>query len=320
MLIVCPNCASSYGVDMASLRPAKGRTRQVRCSRCGFVWRAELSPAEKLMVVADAVLPVRRAMLAAAQAAADAARSTLPHLRRATTILAEELATAGARPDPAPISGVAAPPKPPMTKRLRAAWSGAVEGVAAMPIKVLASLARWRPSWRVSWRPSFRLSWPAMPSWSIASLLFSLKTWRPSPSHLLVLGLALTDAAIINCRGDIVWAMPQTDPFFAALGLPVRPAGIQLERLTTAAERHDGEPVLIVKGEIGNNASKAQDVPDLVFAIRNAERQEIYSWTAAPARRALSGGETLLFQSELALPPADTREVVVRFLDRDNSL
>jgi len=298
MLIVCPNCASSYGVDMASLRPARGRTRQVRCSRCGFVWRAELSPAEKLMVVADAVLPVRRAMLAAAQAAADTARSTLPHLRRATTILAEELATAGARPDPAPISGVAAPPKPPMTKPLRAAWSGAVEGVAAMPIKVLAGLARWRPSWRGSWRPS----------------------WRTSPSYLLVLGLALTDAAIINCRGDIVWAMPQTDPFFAALGLPVRPPGIQLERLTTAAERHDGEPVLIVKGEIGNNASKAQDVPDLVFAIRNAERQEIYSWTAAPARRALSSGETLLFQSELALPPADTREVVVRFLDRDNSL
>jgi hypothetical protein len=157
---------------------------------------------------------------------------------------------------------------------------------------------------------------------SISLLLFSLRSWRPSASrlHFLVLGLALIDAAIINCRTDIVWAMPQTGSFFAAVGLAVRPPGIQLERLTTTAERHDGEPVLIVKGEIGNSASKAEDVPDLVFAIRNAERQEIYSWTAAPARRALSGGETLLFQSELALPPADTREVVVRFLDRDNSL
>jgi hypothetical protein len=157
---------------------------------------------------------------------------------------------------------------------------------------------------------------------SISLLLFSLRSWRPSASrlHFLVLGLALTDTAIINCRADIVWAMPQTGSFFAAVGLAVRPPGIQLERLTTTAERHDGEPVLIVKGEIGNSASKAEDVPDLVFAIRNAERQEIYSWTAAPARRALSGGETLLFQSELALPPADTREVVVRFLDRDNSL
>lgn len=340
MLIVCPNCASSYGVDMASLRPARGRTRQVRCSRCRFVWRAELSPAEKLIVVADAVLPVRRAMLAAAQAAADAARSTLPGSRRATTILAEELATASARPDRAPISATGprvAPPKPPRAKRLRAALPGVVDGLAAMPIEVVAGLARWpsrlqawwrsrlrrRPSghlsWRLSWRPSWRPFWPATPS--ISSLLFSLKSWRPSPSHLhvVVLGLALTDTAVIKCRADIVRAMPQTGPFFAALGLLVRPPGIQLERLTTTAERRDGEPVLIVKGEIGNNASKAEDVPDLVFAIRNAERQEIYSWTAAPARRALSGGETLLFQSELALPPPDTREVVVRFLDRDNS-
>jgi predicted Zn finger-like uncharacterized protein len=319
MLIVCPNCASSYGVDMASLRPARGRSRQVRCSRCRFVWRAELSPAEKLVVVADAVLPVRRAMLSAAQAAADAARSTLPRLRRPTTILAEELATASAAPDRTLISTVVAPPKP-TTKRLRAALRGAVAGLASMPIEVLAGLARWRPSRRVSWRLSWRPSPRAMPS--ISLLLFSLRSWRPSASrlHFLVLGLALIDAAIINCRTDIVWAMPQTGSFFAAVGLAVRPPGIQLERLTTTAERHDGEPVLIVKGEIGNSASKAEDVPDLVFAIRNAERQEIYSWTAAPARRALSGGETLLFQSELALPPADTREVVVRFLDRDNSL
>jgi hypothetical protein len=235
------------------------------------------------MVVADAVLPVRRAMLTAAQAAADAARSPLPRLRRPTTILAEELATASASPDRAPISTVAAPPNALTT------------------------------SCRLSWR----LSWPARPS--ISLLLFSLKAWRPSRLHLLVLWLALTDAAVINCRADIVWAMPQTGSFFAAVGLSVRPPGIQLERLTTAAERHEGEPVLIVKGEIGNSASKAEDVPDLVFAIRNAERQEIYSWTAAPTRRALSGGETLLFQSELALPPPDTREVVVRFVDRDNS-
>jgi hypothetical protein len=260
------------------------------------------------MVVADAVLPVRRTMLAAAQATADAARSTLPRLRRPTAILAEELATASATPDRGPIFTGAAPPQPPMTKRLCAASRGAVAGVAAIPIAVLAGLARWR------------LGRPAMAS--VPSLLFSLRSWRPSASrlHLLILGLALADAAIINGRADIVWAMPQTGSFFAAVGLPVLPPGIQLERLTTTAERHDGEPVLIVKGEIGNSASKAEDVPDLVFSIRNAERQEIYSWTAAPARRALSGGETLLFQSELALPPVDTREVVVRFVDRDNSL
>jgi predicted Zn finger-like uncharacterized protein len=96
MLIVCPNCATSYGVEMASLRPAGGRTRRVRCCRCRRVSQVELSYADKLLVAAEAMPGVRRAMLAAAQMAADAARSTLPRLRRPTTILAEELGDCGA--------------------------------------------------------------------------------------------------------------------------------------------------------------------------------------------------------------------------------
>ena len=93
MLIVCPNCATSYGVEMASLRPAKGWTRRLRCHHCRWVWQAELSNTDKLLVAAEAVPPVRRAMATIAQAAADAARSALPRLRRATAVLAEELET-----------------------------------------------------------------------------------------------------------------------------------------------------------------------------------------------------------------------------------
>jgi hypothetical protein len=147
--------------------------------------------------------------------------------------------------------------------------------------------------------------------------------WRPSLSrlHWITVGLALADVAIISCRTDLVYLMPQTASFYASLGVPVSLRGLQFNRLTAAAEGHDGEPVLIVKGEIGNSTAKSESVPHLRFAILNSQRQEIYSWTAAPARgRRLPAGETLAFQSELALPPQDTREVVVRFIDRDNSL
>jgi hypothetical protein len=34
----------------------------------------------------------------------------------------------------------------------------------------------------------------------------------------------------------------------------------------------------------------------------------------------LAEGETIAFQSELTLPPVDTREVVVRFIDPENTL
>jgi predicted Zn finger-like uncharacterized protein len=309
MLIVCPNCASSYGVDMASLRPARGRPRTLRCSRCRFAWQAELSSAEKLMVVADAVLPVRRAMLAVAQVAAEAARSTLPHLRRrATTILAEELAAASpdARPDGASIFA-ARPAAPGFAQRVHAASSEAVPALRQ---------ASWPPSWRLSWA-----------FWKLSPQLSWLSCWRafwpPSLSglHYIVVALALIDAAVMTWRADVVSIMPQTAKFYAALGFPVNLRGVQFDHLTAAAERHDGEAVLVVKGEIGNSTGQPEAVPHLRFAILDAQQQEIYSWTAVPSRgRRLPAGQTLAFQSELTLPPPDTRAVAVRFIDPDNAL
>ena len=95
---------------MASLRPAGGFTRKLRCQSCRFVWQARLSDTDKLTVAADAVLPVRRTMAAIAQTAADAAWSALPRLRRATTVLAEELEAAGTQADGAPVRGPSAGP------------------------------------------------------------------------------------------------------------------------------------------------------------------------------------------------------------------
>ncbi|HZC56738.1 MAG TPA: zinc-ribbon domain-containing protein [Xanthobacteraceae bacterium] len=68
MLIVCPNCATSYDVDVASLRP---NGRKVRCVRCRTVWQAELSHAAKLMAAAEALAPVRHAVAAVAEAVAE---------------------------------------------------------------------------------------------------------------------------------------------------------------------------------------------------------------------------------------------------------
>ena len=321
MLIVCPNCASSYGVDMASLRPARGRPRKLRCSRCRFLWQAELSSAEKLMVVADAVLPVRRAMLAVAQVAAEAARSTLPHLRRATTILADELAAASAnsraRPDGAAISGARLAAAPGFAQHMRAASRRLVEGIAAIR---QSWLFRRRPSWRLSW-PSWKMSWQL--SWQLSWRPSWRAFWPPSLSdlHYIVVALALVDAAVIGWRADVVSIMPQTAKFYAALGLPVSLRGVQFDHLTAAAERHDGESVLVVKGEIGNSTDRPEAVPHLRFAILNSQQQEIYSWTAvASLGQRLPAGQTLPFQSELTLPPPDTRAVAVRFIDPDNNL
>src|ERR1700682_6569765 len=63
MLIVCPTCATSYDVELASLQPSG---RQVRCVRCRAVWHAAPSHADKLLAAAEAIGPEPQAAQAPA--------------------------------------------------------------------------------------------------------------------------------------------------------------------------------------------------------------------------------------------------------------
>jgi predicted Zn finger-like uncharacterized protein len=322
MLIACPNCGTSYGVEMATVRPPRGWTRQVRCHRCRCVWRAELSYADKLVVAANAVAPVRRAMAAVAQAAAqpadraaDYAEARLQPLERATALLANELEVATTSSEPEPMQRERLHPMP---TAIEACTAAVAEFLGAIATRVAGCYSRMRQNdWRLQ-------DWSLQDRSPQISLLhvtrLQVSRLQVSRLQLIIAGLILADAAIIGWRTDLVWAMPQTASFYAGLGLPVNLRGVEFETVTAAAERHDGEPILIVRVKIGNGTNNVQAVPHLRFAVRDLQLQEIYSWTAAPARGSLAPGEALAFRSELALPPPNTRDVVVRFVDRDDNL
>jgi hypothetical protein len=110
--------------------------------------------------------------------------------------------------------------------------------------------------------------------------------------------------------------LPQTASLYAMLGMPVNLRGVTFEDVATAMEQHEGVPILVVEGNVFNGARKTEDVPRLKFIVRNAARQEIYSWTAVPTRGSLQPGEAVAFRTRLASPPPDTRDVIVRFLNR----
>jgi len=112
----------------------------------------------------------------------------------------------------------------------------------------------------------------------------------------LILGLALTDAAIVAERTDVVWAMPQTASFYATLGLPVNLRGLHFTRVAATAERHDGEPILIVQGEIGNGTTQSAEVPP--FAL--CDPQCGASGNLLLDRRA--GARTLIRRPQIDIP------------------
>ena len=75
-------------------------------------------------------------------------------------------------------------------------------------------------------------------------------------------------------------------------------------------------PILVVEGNVVNSERKVVDVPRLKFIVRNAARQEIYSWIAVPSRPSLPPGEVVAFRTRLASPPPDARDLIVRFVTR----
>jgi hypothetical protein len=144
----------------------------------------------------------------------------------------------------------------------------------------------------------WRLRWP-------------LGAW---PTAVLVL-LAI-NAALIGRRADVVRWVPQTASLYAAIGLPVNLRGLAFTNVTTKKDIQDGVPILVVEGTIVSAASRATEVPRLRFGVRNEAGHEIYSWTALPDRKMLKVGESLPFRTQLASPPREGHDVLVRFFNR----
>ena len=304
MLIVCPTCATSYDVELASLQP---NGRQVRCVRCRTIWRAAPSHAAKLLAAAEAIgpepqvaeAPVRvfaeePAQAADAPAAADVAWAAPDELPAADPATAEidadtddlRAAVEVEAPSIAPVDLDEG--QPPLD----------VEQAAEQdpePLEDIETYAARRQK-RGFRRPS--LHWP----------LTNLQ------SGILV--LLIVNAILVGWRNDVVRILPQTASFYAMLGLSVNLRGLALDGVTTTTEQHEGVPILVVEGSVVNASRKIVDVPRLKFVVRNSANEEIYSWTAVPPRATLPPGEAVSFRSRLASPPTDGRDVLVRFVTR----
>jgi hypothetical protein len=131
-----------------------------------------------------------------------------------------------------------------------------------------------------------------------------------------ILALVAINTGLVAWRADVVRFLPQTASLYAAIGLPVNLRGLVFEDIVTRRETQDGVQMLVVEGMIRSNSRRLADVPRLRFAVRNAAGQEIYSWTALPARNMLAAGGTMPFRSRLASPPPEAHEVLVRFFNR----
>src|SRR5690349_17728930 len=251
MLIVCPNCQTSYELAATSLG-AEGRS--VRCVRCKEVWFAtaaheqmdeSAAPAAEVagMSAAAASAQYRRGTAASADPAPGAAddewgQEDQPAQGDDWSIDANLAARAADRgsvrfvdpPMPDAGAGTAGPDDPlaahaapPLAPGEQAAAPESAENIETFAAR-RARRERRRNQGR-SGRPS------------LAMVLFTLFA---------------ANAALIGWRTDVVRLMPQTASLFAAIGLPVNLRGLAFSDITTTTEAHDGVTMLVVQGTITN--------------------------------------------------------------------
>jgi hypothetical protein len=72
----------------------------------------------------------------------------------------------------------------------------------------------------------------------------------------------------------------------------------------------------VVRGKIVNVTGAITEVPRLKLVVRDAAKREIYSWTVAPPVARLLPHQATDFSSRLASPPAGSKDVMARFLNR----
>lgn len=289
MLIVCPNCSTSYAIEPASLGAAG---RSVRCARCKTTWFADGS-------------------------------TPAPEMTAATDEAATEGFTGVLRPDQ-PVNGSAVGPaisrEPDDAVHAEATHSDPTHAPAEVPAPEPVAIAD-APSLVPPIAPPASSDTPAPESDEIDNFVVRRKRLqarrkqarRSSRWTAIILVLFAFNVALIGARSEVVRFFPQTASLFSAVGLPVNLRNLKFENMKIAKESQEGLSALVIEGTIVSMTNKPTEVPRLRFAARDAAGQEVYTWTALPGRSILGPGEKLDFRSRFVSPPENAIDVMVRF-------
>jgi predicted Zn finger-like uncharacterized protein len=343
MLIVCPSCATSYMIDPDTLG-ASGRT--VRCARCKVTWFATPEKSAELTEFVDGEIAEAETRTAGEAAGdrphpfADNAGPPDPSIGSSDRSSIDPFEPAAADEDdfglesPLPIGEIEpadgaadseAPPVPPPPADLDAIELDAAEATAEMPETVTDAPPLAPPAEHeiIPDRdaPDETLSDDIESYTARRQRMQARRRQKRRSTRWIAIALILfvINAAVIVERETVVRHLPQTASLFAAIGLPVNLRHLSFENVKVSKDVQDGVNVLVVHGAIVSTASKPVTVPRLRFAARDASDQEIYTWTALPTRSILGPGERLEFRTRLASPPADARNVMVRFFNSSDT-
>ena len=121
--------------------------------------------------------------------------------------------------------------------------------------------------------------------------------------------------SIVQYRQTIASLWPQSASFYALIGMPVNVRGIAIANVAYKQEYEDGQPVLSVTGKVVNVSNKEQPVPEIRVVLFDDAKHELYQWTFDAGIPTLKPGSESAFVTRLSSPPAEARNLDVRFAE-----
>jgi predicted Zn finger-like uncharacterized protein len=292
MYIVCPHCTTSYAVDPTTLGAA-GRT--VRCARCKETWLATPEDAAR----AEARVAEMTAQKPSNGLENDAGWGDLGDDEDAPMVDSPSISSE--LPDDEA-------PQESLSQAVEAEWASQAQ-TDDVPDD-LSALSR-RPSLMQRVRQAIRLPKIPLPSIPVPKALKPFVNLSTACAAMAALTMAM-----VFWRPDVVRLLPQTAILYKLVGLEVNLRGLAIKDVKISTETVDAKPVLVIEGVIIDVARKPVDVPRLRFVVRDEHGTEIYAWNTVLEQSRLNPGEKVWFRSRLASPPAEARNVDVRFFTR----
>jgi predicted Zn finger-like uncharacterized protein len=151
---------------------------------------------------------------------------------------------------------------------------------------------------------------------------------RPAPRNgtsagfgilvLLIVIIGLAVAAGYFFQKQVVASWPDARMIYEALGIaePVLGKDLEFSNITMVNQTIDGQPVLVVHGEIFNKGQVPIVVPNLLATLRNQKKQWLFDWVFKIEKASLAPGETVTFTTTAKSPPKDAKLLEVTFTEK----
>jgi predicted Zn finger-like uncharacterized protein len=125
---------------------------------------------------------------------------------------------------------------------------------------------------------------------------------------LLILGATLS-------RQWMVAHWPATERLYAAFGADSTApgSGLEFRRVEPSRTTEEGQPALVIQGEITNVSSGVRQVPKLKAILHDKAEHELQSVSFPPPQDQLAPGETLSFKTTITRPKDGASGIVVTF-------